>query len=126
MVTYEQFYFNLPATEQALVSELRDLVLSCSSDFREKMSYNVPYYFRHSRVCFIWPASVKYGPKVGVWLGLCRGAWLSNEQNLIHMDNRKEVGVIPINKISDIDTAAFRQILQEAIILDDEMLSKKK
>ncbi len=120
----DTFYVDLPKNEQVLAVSLREIVLSCSPDFREKLSYGVPYFFRNTRVCFIWPASVKYGPKEGVLFGLCRGAWLSNEQGLVEMGNRKEVGMIPILKPSDINQVAITQIIQEAILLDDEFRKK--
>ena len=124
--TFEDFYFDLPEQEQQIVDVLREIVLEAAPNFREKISYNVPYYFLNSRVCFIWPSSVKPGPRAGVVFGLCRGQMLSNEQGLLELENRKEVGTITFRRPEEIDADAVREILYEAILLDEEIARGKR
>ncbi len=124
MKTYDDFFASLPGAEQSLVCCLRDIVLDTFPDFREKLSYGVPYYFHRSRVCFIWPASVRYGPPSGVLLGLCRGHLLSNEQGLLIMGKRKEVALITFLSTAEIDGDAIREIIEEAIIVDEQMAGR--
>ncbi|MCK5103307.1 MAG: hypothetical protein KAR17_10850, partial [Cyclobacteriaceae bacterium] len=61
----------LPKHELDIVQHLRSIVLACFPNPIEKLSYNVLYYYQHSRVCFIWPSSVPWGKvqKNGVLLG---------------------------------------------------------
>ena len=124
--TFEDFYYNLPEQEKVIVDLLRELVLEAAPNFREKISYNVPYYFLNSRVCYIWPASVKPGPRAGVVFGLCRGQMLSNEQGLLELENRKEIGTITFRLPEEIDQDAVREILYEAILVDEEIAREKR
>jgi len=55
------FLESLPNLELELVEILRNLILESIPDCKEKLAYNVPFYYRHSRVVFIWPASVPWG-----------------------------------------------------------------
>lgn len=122
----ETFLFDLPISEQQISIRLRDIVLQAAPDFEELFSYGVPYYFRNRRVCCIWPASAKGGPKRGVFLGLCQGNLLSNEQGLVEMGNRKQFGLIRFYDVKEIQEATILEILQEAILIDDHLYKLKK
>ncbi len=126
MKTYEDFFYPLSEEEKTIVTRLRQLVQSTAPEMTEKISYNVPYYFRHTRVCFIWPSSVKPGPKSGVVLGFCKGYLLSNEQGLLEKENRKEVYMIPFHSVKEIQEGPLREILLEALLVDQETAKKKK
>lgn len=126
MKTYEDFYYNLTEEEKVMVTRLRNIVLSTAPELTEKISYNVPYYFRHTRVCFIWPSSVRPGPKSGVVLGFCKGYLLSNEQGILEKENRKEVYMITFHSPKEIKEDLIREILLEAMIVDKETAKKKK
>ena len=67
----DEFLDYLPEQERRLVDFLREIVLDCIPDAREKLSYNVPYYSRNRRICFIWPSSIPWGKvkKEGVMFG---------------------------------------------------------
>ncbi|TND08293.1 MAG: hypothetical protein FD123_2435 [Bacteroidetes bacterium] len=121
----EDFITNLPPGEKQLVEALRSIVLSCSPAFVEKLSYGVPYYFLHRRVCFIWPASAgAAGIDEGVLLGFCYGNLLSNEQGLLEIDGRKQVYMITIRELSDIKPELFCEIIHEAILVDEGFRKK--
>src|SRR5262245_50228073 len=102
MTSIDDFFYDLPADEIVIALRLRQIVLSAAADFEEKFSYGVPYYFRHRRVVCIWPASSPGGPKRGVFIGLCRGNLLSNEQRIIEMGNRKQYGLIRYYDVKEI------------------------
>jgi hypothetical protein len=86
---------------------------------REKLSYGVPFYFRQSRVCFIWPASVPNGGlKEGVALGFCKGYLMANEEGLLQANGRKEVFAIHYQSASQINWQQVSQWIQEALIID--------
>jgi len=124
--TFEDFYYDLPEHEKQIVDLLREIVLEAAPDIQEKISYNVPYYFMNSRVCYIWPASVRPGPKAGVVFGLCRGQLLSNEQGLLELEGRKEIGTITFHSPAEVGRDAVREILYEAILLDEEIAAERK
>lgn len=57
----EEFLDYLPDNEREIVDFLRNIVFNSLPNPTEKLSYNVPYYYLHSRVCFIWPAAIPWG-----------------------------------------------------------------
>ncbi len=119
--TVEEFLDYLPERERAIVDILREIIMDCMPDCTERLSYNVPYYYRHSRVCFIWPASVPWG-KVkldGVQLGFCKGFLLNDEINFLEKGNRKEVYVKTYFHPNDIDVDLLKAYLFEAIVVDE-------
>lgn len=119
--TIEEFLDYLPERERAIVDILREIIMDCMPDCTERLSYNVPYYYRHSRVCFIWSASVPWG-KVkldGVQLGFCKGFLLNDEINFLEKGNRKEVYVKTYFHPNDIDADVLKAYLFEAIVVDE-------
>jgi uncharacterized protein YdhG (YjbR/CyaY superfamily) len=126
MKTLDDFLAELDESEAKIVQILRDLVRNTAPDFEEKISYGVPYYFRHYRVCFIWPASVKPGPKSGVVLGFCKGFLLSDEQKLLEKENRKEVYMITFHQPNEINLDVLKEIILEAILVDEEVYKERK
>ncbi len=126
MKTFDDFYEFITGEERCIVDSLRQIVLSTSPKFIEKISYQVPYYFIHSRVCYIWPASVHSGPKAGVVLGFCKGQLISDEYNLLEKEGRKEIATIPFLKSTEINSKAIMQYIHQAILLDEETVLKKR
>lgn len=118
----------LPEHELVIVQFLRKLVFDCFPNPIEKISYNVPYYYQHSRVCFIWPSSVPWGnvKKDGVLLGFCHGNLLRDEMNFLEKGDRKQVFVKTFQKIKDIDTDIVKTYIIEAIFIDEQIRKNKK
>lgn len=126
MHSIEAFIYDLPKHEREMCLRLRHIVLQSAPDFEELFSYGVPYYFRNRRVCCIWPASAKGGPRRGVFLGFCQGNLLSNEQGIIEMGDRKRFGLIRYFDVKEIKEEPILEILQEAILVDDTLRKLKK
>lgn len=59
----DEFLAFLPEEELLIVERLRKLIFYCLPEVREKLSFNVPYYFHHRHLCFIWPASVTWAKR---------------------------------------------------------------
>jgi hypothetical protein len=117
----------LPDEELKLVQLLRGLVMECIPDVKEKLAYNVPFYYRFSRICFIWPGSVPWGrkTKAGVELGFCRGNMLS-DASYLNIGGRKEVYIKTFYEVNDIDADILRQLIYEAVVVDEEVSRKKQ
>lgn len=119
--TIDEFFDYLPENERTVVEILREIVLDCMPNCHERLSYNVPYYYLRSRICFIWPSSVTWG-KVkleGVQFGFCKGHLLNDEMDYLEKGNRKEVFVKTFFKPSDIDVDLLKAYLFEAIVVDE-------
>ncbi|MFI5135896.1 MAG: DUF1801 domain-containing protein [Chitinophagales bacterium] len=126
MQSIDDFFHDLPKEEKAIALRLREIILQGAPDFKEEFSYGVPYYFRHRRVTCIWPASSAGGPKKGVFIGFCRGNEMLNEQKIIEMGNRKRFGLIRFYDVKEINEDVLMELLQEAIMIDEEVGRKKK
>lgn len=127
---------SLPKAEQIMVKRLRQLVTKCLPLASEKGYYGegVPFYTHHRMICFIWPASVVWGPKkkleaqktLGVSLGFCQGNRMSNDEGLLHAEGRKQVYVMYFHSLNEIDEDKVRALLFEAAMIDDAFGERKK
>ena len=123
----DEFIEALPRKEALIVKKLRSLILEGDPHIREQFSYGVPYYFRKRRICFVWPSSAPYGPKDAlVSLGFCYGHMLSNVQQVLLSEGRTQVYIIKYSSVNEIDEAAVREILQEALLVDGLEFSRTK
>lgn len=127
MPSVEDFLLDLPAKEQPIAIRLREIILESIPDVEERLSYGVPYFYRFSRICFIWPASAPNSAHDdGVLLGFCRANLLSNENGLFEMGHRKEVGIVQYHSLLEIDENVILEALYEAVIVDEELGGKRK
>ena len=119
------FLAYLPPEELDMVELLRSIILECIPDCKEKLAYNVPFYYRYSRICFIWPGSVPWGKtKEGVEMGFCKGHLLS-DSSYLNVGNRKEVFIKTFQNSKEINTGKLRALLYEAVLIDEELYRLK-
>lgn len=124
---FDSFCEALLPAEKAVCNRLRDLILENFPEVREKFGYGVPYYHRFSRICFMYPASFPYsGHSDGVALGFTRGHLLSNDQGLLDMGDRKEVGYVLLRQTGDIRESPLLDMLHEAVLLDEDVFREKQ
>jgi hypothetical protein len=121
------FLGTLPEDELKITEALRALAFECIPDVKEKLGYNVPFYSRYSRICFIWPGAVPWGKKIkkGVELGFCKGNFLA-DPSYLNIGNRKEVYIKTFYSLKEIDQDVVRQLLYEAAVIDEEQALLKK
>lgn len=89
-----------------------------------KINYGIPFYYRNSWICYL--SCLKQG---GVEIAFTRANELSNEQGLLDFRNRKQIAGIILHDIHEIRWTELREILQEALLLDDTVkytVRKKK
>ncbi|MFN8258466.1 MAG: DUF1801 domain-containing protein [Bacteroidales bacterium] len=123
----EDLLLFIPKNELLIVKHLREIILGLIPGCTEKLAYNVPFYYRNSRICFIWPASVPWGnvPMNGVQLGFCYGYLMNNALEWLEKGNRKQVYSKTFHNLKDIDSEMVKIHLAEALEVD-KRLSKKK
>ncbi|HAA11243.1 MAG TPA: DUF1801 domain-containing protein [Cytophagales bacterium] len=124
----EDFLEFLPDGERIIVDKLRQIIWDCLPDGREKLSYNVPYFSRHRRIVFIWPASVPWGKVAlkGVQIGFCEGHRLQDEIGFLEKGNRKQVATKTYFSPQEINEDLLRAYLYMAIELDDHLQAEKR
>ncbi len=124
---FDAFIEALLPTEQAICLRLRALILENFPELKEKFSYGAPYYFGSTRVFFMYPASLPYsGFTEGVRLGFARGHLMSNEQDLLDMGDRKEVGYVLLQREGDVRESPLLEMLHEAVLLDAALADNKR
>ncbi|MEY2829032.1 MAG: hypothetical protein RIQ33_890 [Bacteroidota bacterium] len=124
-----QFLEYLPLNEFEITTTLRQIVLETGPTIHEKLSWNIPTYSVHKSICFIWPASIKWGKKssyTGVRFGFSYGNLLANHQNYFELGNRKQVAFKTFKHVNEIDVKILKSALLEAIFIDEQMALTKK
>lgn len=115
-----ELYERLPEEERIMVDVLRQIILENLPDHcKEKISYNVPYFYGKKGICIIWPSAIpRGGIKEGVLLGFWQGYLLKDEdQYLIHGSNRKIYYQI-YKSVEEIDESKIVKLIKEAVLLD--------
>jgi len=118
----------LPPDERRITDRLRAIILDTMPDATEKLTYNVPFYRRHSNICFIWPGSVPWGQvrTHGVRLGFTQGHRLADEWGYLEAGSRKQVYVRDHFELSDIHEDKMRELLFQAVVIDEAMALRPK
>jgi hypothetical protein len=112
-----EFLDSLPEEELPIVEALRELVLECIPDCKEKLAYNVPFYYRYSRIVFIWAASVPWGAlDKGVALSFFKGTQFFE----LETEGKKSVGRKVFTSLKQNNQLEIRQLLYEAVLLDEQ------
>ncbi|MCG6151415.1 DUF1801 domain-containing protein [Leptospira bandrabouensis] len=122
---FEQFYSSLTETEISIVMRLKE-ILKPFETLEERISYSVLYYFQNSRVCFIWPASIKPGPKSGVQFGFCNGYLLYDPNQKLEKENRKQVYCLTFHSVTEINEYELNNFIKNALEVDQSIFKKKK
>lgn len=128
---WTDFAAALPREERLVFQFLHHLILEVEPRLVEKVNYGVPYFSRHKRVCFIWPVSAPNAPtaKNQTWhntivsLGFCYGNLLSNHQNLLLSEGRKQVYIVRLKSLAQAKSLEqeIREIVLESVLLDESM-----
>ena len=120
-------YEVLPENERIIVDVLRQIVhenlpITC----KEKISYNVPYFYGRKGICIIWPATIpRGGIKEGVLLGFWHGNKLNDSENYLTHGTNKQIFYKIYKRVEEINEVAIVKLLKEAVKLDAHTDSKK-
>lgn len=121
-----QLYEAIPEDQRILVDVLRSVVTSSLPAYcKEKISFNVPYFYGNKGICIIWPAAI---PRGGIKKGVLFGFWYGNRLNdkagyLTHGSN-KQIFYKIYHHPDEIDIKKLVALLREAIVLDQQWIRK--
>ena len=123
----EDFLSFLPKNEREIVLRLRQIIFECIPDAEEKLAYNVPFYYRHSRIGYIWPSSVPWGKvsHAGVHLGFEHGNLLKDETGYLNRGKRKQIYWKDFHSVKEIDVDLLKSFLFEAAMVDEKLFREK-
>lgn len=115
-----EFWDFLPSNEYEVADILHQIAVSyLPSHHKERLSYNVPFFYLIRRVCFIWPASIPWGGfKEGVMFGFCYGNRLKDKQAYLTHGTNKQVFYKIYKSANEIDEEALAQLISESIEVD--------
>lgn len=115
-----QLFDVLPEDERIIVDVLRQVVIeNLPSYCKEKLAYNVPFFYGKRGICIIWPATIpRGGIKKGVLLGFWHGHKLMDEEGYLTRGTNKQVYYRIYKSPEEIDPEAIKKLLQEAVRVD--------
>lgn len=115
-----ELYSILPEDEKLIVDVLRQIVRESLPEYcREKISYNVPYFYGNKGICIIWPSTIPRGGfKKGVLFGLWYGNRIKDEDGYLSRGSNKQIFYKIFHDVEEIDERAIKKLLKEAISLD--------
>ena len=123
-----QLYEILPENERLIVDILRELVKEhLPPNGKEKISYNVPFFYGNKGICIIWPSTIpRGGIRKGVLLGFWYGNLLTDADNYLTQGTNKQVFYKIYNSADEININAVTKLLKEAVKLDTSWKNKSK
>ena len=111
---------HISEAEWLMVDVLRQIILDHLPTYcKEKISYNVPYFYGKKGIVIIWPASIpRGGIKSGVLLGFWQGYLLEDVDNYLTHGTNKKIFYKIYQSVEEIEEAAIGKLLTAAIALD--------
>ena len=123
-----QLYELLPENERIITDVLRQIVTAhLPVNGKEKISFNVPYFYGNKGICIIWPSSIpRGGIKKGVLLGFWYGNKLKDADNYLTHGTNKQIFYKIFTDVNQINEKAIVKLFKEATKLDNQWVSKAK
>ena len=110
MNNVDEYVDSIEGELQAIVVELRKIIIDLSPDFVEEIKWNVPTYSMHKMMCSIM------AHKNHVNLQVFRGAELEAVKELL--GTGKNMRHVKITKLSELNKSFITKILKQAISVD--------
>lgn len=119
--TLVELYTLLPEEERLIVDVLRQIIIETLPAYcKEKISYNVPFFYGNKGICIIWPSTIpRGGIKKGVLLGFWYGNKLTDEDGFLTHGTNKQIFYKIYHTAEEIDDEPIQKLLKEAIKLDN-------
>jgi hypothetical protein len=111
----------LPENEKIIVDVLRQIIIETLPKYcKEKISYNVPFFYGNKGICIIWPSTVpRGGIREGVLLGFWYGNKLKDSDRFLSHGTNKQIFYKIFHTPEEINEKPIKKLLKEAVELDD-------
>ena len=115
-----ELYESISGNEKLIVDILRHIIRETLPIYcKEKISYNVPYFFGNKGICIVWPSSIpRGGIKEGVLLGFWQGNKLRDKDQYLSRGTNKKIYYKIFKSVEEIDPKPIIDLLDEALLLD--------
>ena len=102
--SYLEFFDYLTEEHKVMVSMLKELIQDTIPDIKEKLSWNVPFFYKQQTICYIWPGSIPWGKKTypSVQLGFTKG-YLMEANELLESGSRRKICTVTFNSVDEIE-----------------------
>jgi Domain of unknown function (DU1801) len=119
--SFLQLYEVLPENERIIADVLRQIIIEhLPAGCKEKISYNVPFFYGKKGICIIWPATIpRGGIREGVLLGFWYGNRLNDTDNYLTHGSNKQIFYKIYKSAEEIDENAIVKLLKEAVRVDE-------
>ena len=122
-----QLYEAIPEHERIIVDILRQIITEQLPAYcKEKISYNVPFFYGHKGICIVWPATI---PRSGIKKGVLLGFWYGNKHadidNYLTHGTNKQIFYKIYYSVDEINVKAIVKLLKEAVKLDRQWIKQK-
>ncbi|MBK8503591.1 MAG: DUF1801 domain-containing protein [Saprospiraceae bacterium] len=106
--------------ERIIVDVLRQIILETLPSYcKEKISYNVPFFYGKRGICIIWPSSIpRGGIKQGVLIGFWYGNRLEDRDGYLERGTNKQIYYKIYQNPEEIKEKALVKLLREAVKID--------
>ncbi len=110
----------LPEDERIMVDVFRQIILeTLPPNCKEKIAYNVPFFYGNKGICIIWPATIpRGGIKKGVLLGFWQGNKLKDVERFLTQGTNKKIFYKIYQTPEEIHDKPIIKLLKEAIKID--------
>jgi Domain of unknown function (DU1801) len=115
-----QLFELLPGEEHIIVDVLRQIITeNLPAGYKEKISFNVPYFYGKKGICIIWPSAIpRGGIKSGVLLGFWYGNRLADTHRYLTHGTNKQIFYKIFKTADEIEAEPIIRLLNEAIVVD--------
>jgi hypothetical protein len=123
-----QLYELVPEEERIITDVLRQIIIETLPAYcKEKISYNVPFFYGNRSICLVWPSAIpRGGIKKGVLLGFWYGNRLQDAGNYLTHGTNKQIFYKIFYSADEIKEKPLVKILKEAASLDETFAIKKR
>ena len=109
------------ASQKIIVDVLRQIIIeNLPSQCKEKLAFNVPFFYGKRGICIVWPSAVAGGGITqGVLLGFWQGRRLNDDDGFLVRGTNKKIFYRIFKDVDEIDEAPIVKLLKEAVRIDN-------
>lgn len=118
----QEYILQQPENYRPIFNKLRQIILQSAPGIEEKIRFGIPFFDYFGWMCYLSPLKNNNG----VYIAFLRGFELSNEQGILEAGKRTMVKSITYNSAKAIQEKPLREIIQEALLLNEEHFKTRK
>lgn len=115
-MTVEDYILNIENLNiRQLMEAAHEMILDLIPNVCSNIKYKIPFYSLRKNLCYLNPSGNH------IYIGFPYGHLLSNEQDILITNNRKQVRHIDIFSLEDLQKESVKEIILEAAIIIEQL-----